>query len=414
MAGLTYLVVAGLLLQGLVNVMNSTYSLRDTKTAAGVQQPTTSLRSGGAGSLMPSDTLGWQGRNFTGKGPTAGDIGAFTGHPAMEPIRIYAGLASAPDAESRAALAVRDLQRAGGFGRKNLLVVTTTGSGWVDPGLSDSFEYLSGGDCGHRGDPVLLPALVDLLPGGPVQGPRRRHSSRLLPACSLTAPGLPPRLPTVISGWPPATSLPPAAPAKGGSHVGAEEDGPGPAARGERAGGPAQPRLPGREPSRTPQSHPPVRGDKPAIEQVSNQVFNAVGFDVANATFVIGQDGAVVIDAMLAVENMAAALLAFREICEYPITGLVYTHSHGDHWGGSPALVTPEQAASGEVPVIAQRQLMAEIARINGYNQPIMGARATYQFGQYLTAPRRAGSTWAPDPSSTRPRPWAWCRRTRC
>lgn len=123
---------------------------------------------------------------------------------------------------------------------------------------------------------------------------------------------------------------------------------------------------------------------EPAIEQVSDEVFNAVGFDVANATFVIGKDGVVVIDAMLSSENMAAALLAFREICEYPVTGLVYTHSHGDHWGGSPALVTPEQAASGEVPVIAQRQLMAEIARINGYNQPVMGARAAYQFGQYL------------------------------
>ena len=70
-AGLTYLVVTGLLLQGLVNVMNSTYSLRDTKTAAGVQQPTTSLRSGGPGSLIPWDSLGRQGRNFTGKGPTA-------------------------------------------------------------------------------------------------------------------------------------------------------------------------------------------------------------------------------------------------------------------------------------------------------------------------------------------------------
>ena len=89
---------------------------------------------------------------------------------------------------------------------------------------------------------------------------------------------------------------------------------------------------------------------------------------MANATFGIGRDGVVVIDAMLAVENMAAALLAFREICEYPITALVYTHSHGDHWGGSPALVRAGQAASGEVPVIAQRQLMAEIARINGYN----------------------------------------------
>ncbi len=146
-AGLAYLVVSGLLLQGFVNVMNSAYSVRDTTTAEGVNQPTTSLRSGGPGSLVPWDTLGYQGRKFAGTGPSAGDIEKFTGQPPTEPIRIYAGLASASDGQSRAALAVRDLQRAGGFGRKDLLVVTTTGSGWVDPALVDSFEYLSGGDC---------------------------------------------------------------------------------------------------------------------------------------------------------------------------------------------------------------------------------------------------------------------------
>ena len=145
--GVTYLVVSGLLLQGFVNVMNYAYSLRDTTTAEGVHQPTTSLRSGGPGSLIPWDTLGYQGRNFIGKGPAVSDIEKFTGHPAMEPIRIYAGLASASGAESQAELAVRDLQRAGGFQRKELVVVTTTGSGWVDPALVDSFEYLSGGDC---------------------------------------------------------------------------------------------------------------------------------------------------------------------------------------------------------------------------------------------------------------------------
>ncbi len=145
-AGLTYVVVTGLLFQGFVNAMNSAYSLRDTKTAEGVQQPTTGLRSGGPGSVIPWDTLGWQGRNFIGKGPSVNDIEKATGQPAMEPIRVYSGLASASDAEARAALAVRDLERAGGFQRKNLLVVTTTGSGWVDPALSDSFEYLTGGD----------------------------------------------------------------------------------------------------------------------------------------------------------------------------------------------------------------------------------------------------------------------------
>jgi uncharacterized membrane protein len=144
--GLTYLVVSGLLLQGFVNVMNSAYSLRDTMTAEGVHQPATSLRSGGPGSLIPWNSLGWQGRNFIGKGPSVSDIAKFTGHPATEPIRIYAGLASAPSAEAQASLAVKDLQRAGGFQRKNLLVVTTTGSGWVDPALVDSFEYLGGGN----------------------------------------------------------------------------------------------------------------------------------------------------------------------------------------------------------------------------------------------------------------------------
>ena len=145
--GLTYLVVSGLLLQGFINVMNAAYGTRDTKTAEGIHQPTTSLRSGGPGSLIPWNTLGWQGRNFIGKGPSAADIAKFTGKPAMEPIRIYAGLASADGAEAQANLAVRDLQRAGGFSRKNLLVVTTTGSGWVDPALVDSFEYLTGGNC---------------------------------------------------------------------------------------------------------------------------------------------------------------------------------------------------------------------------------------------------------------------------
>src|SRR5215472_13281174 len=93
--GLTYVIVSGLLLQGFINLMNNAYSVRDTTTAEGVHQPTTGLRSGGPGSLVPWDTLGYQGRNFIGKGPSASDVETSTGHPAVGPIRIYAGLASA-------------------------------------------------------------------------------------------------------------------------------------------------------------------------------------------------------------------------------------------------------------------------------------------------------------------------------
>jgi uncharacterized membrane protein len=78
--------------------------------------------------------------------------------PALEPVRAYAGLASASTAEARAALAVDDLDRAGGFQRKNLLVVTTTGSGWVNPANADTFEYLS------RGDSAIVAMQYSYLP----------------------------------------------------------------------------------------------------------------------------------------------------------------------------------------------------------------------------------------------------------
>ncbi|RSS68524.1 hypothetical protein EF918_28150 [Streptomyces sp. WAC06614] len=145
-AALAWAVFSGVLLQGIVNAANEAFSLRDTQTPEGVERPTSVLRSGGPGSLVPWDSLGREGRAFTGSGPSAEEIGAFTHRSAREPVRAYAGLSTADDAETRAARAVADLERAGGFQRENLLVMTTTGSGWVDPAAVDTFEYLGNGD----------------------------------------------------------------------------------------------------------------------------------------------------------------------------------------------------------------------------------------------------------------------------
>ena len=142
----TWLVTSGLLLNGLAGAADRSFSVRNTTTAEGVEPTTSSLRSGGPGSLVSWDSLGRQGRTIAGTGPTATEIAAFTGAPATEPIRAYAGTLSAADVEERAELAVTDLERAGGFDRANLLVATTTGSGWLDSGAIDSFEYLAGGD----------------------------------------------------------------------------------------------------------------------------------------------------------------------------------------------------------------------------------------------------------------------------
>jgi uncharacterized membrane protein len=142
----TWLVASGLLLNGLAALADRSFSVRNSATAEGVKQPTSPLRSGGPGSLVSWESLGRQGRTIAGSGPSAAAIAAFTGSSAKEPIRAYAGTVSAEDVEARAELAVEDLERAGGFDRGYLLVATTTGSGWLDSGAIDSFEYLTGGD----------------------------------------------------------------------------------------------------------------------------------------------------------------------------------------------------------------------------------------------------------------------------
>jgi uncharacterized membrane protein len=136
----------GVLFQGLVGAANSAFSVKDGGTEEGTVRPTAPQRSGSPASLVSWDSLGSQGRTFVGTGPSAAELSAFSGQPASTPVRVYAGLASAEDVGDRADLAVRDLERAGGFDRSALVVVTTTGTGWVDPAASNSLEYELGGD----------------------------------------------------------------------------------------------------------------------------------------------------------------------------------------------------------------------------------------------------------------------------
>src|SRR5690606_526997 len=63
-----------------------------------------------------------------------------------EPIRVYAGLRAAETPEQQATLALHELIRMGAFDRSILVVITPTGTGWIDPAAVDSLEYLHAGD----------------------------------------------------------------------------------------------------------------------------------------------------------------------------------------------------------------------------------------------------------------------------
>jgi uncharacterized membrane protein len=110
--------------------------------------PASPLVSGGAGSLVPFADLGQQGRRFVTDVVTPELIQEVMGEPAVaQPIRTYVGFNSEPLYQTgRAELALAELDRTGAFDRSHLLLVSPTGTGWVDHTLVETAEFLTRGD----------------------------------------------------------------------------------------------------------------------------------------------------------------------------------------------------------------------------------------------------------------------------
>ncbi len=145
-AVLFFTIANGVLLQSALQVADASFRQADALIPPDVLAPTAAGTTGGPGSLVAWEQMGRAGRDFVRSGPDAEGIAAFTGRPAQQPIRVYAGLPAAGDARTRARLALHELQRQGGFERGTVVVITPTGTGWVDPAAVDSLEYLLHGD----------------------------------------------------------------------------------------------------------------------------------------------------------------------------------------------------------------------------------------------------------------------------
>jgi uncharacterized membrane protein len=129
-----------------LRVLDSSFQQFDALIEPTSPQPTSPLKTGSPASLLRWEELGRAGREFVASGPSAGEISAVSGRDAMEPIRVYVGLRSAKTPAQRAKLALEELKRVRGFERSTLIVITPTGTGWVDPAAMDSVEHLNDGD----------------------------------------------------------------------------------------------------------------------------------------------------------------------------------------------------------------------------------------------------------------------------
>jgi uncharacterized membrane protein len=138
-------VINGVLFRVALGVADTSYREFDKLIEAETEPPTDPLKTGSDASLLGWRELGRAGREFISSGPTREEIGTFLGRNSLKPIRVYVGLRSAETPEARAKLALEELKRVGGFERSVLVVITPTGTGWVDPAALDSVEYLHGG-----------------------------------------------------------------------------------------------------------------------------------------------------------------------------------------------------------------------------------------------------------------------------
>ncbi|HEV7772653.1 MAG TPA: alkyl sulfatase dimerization domain-containing protein [Conexibacter sp.] len=119
--------------------------------------------------------------------------------------------------------------------------------------------------------------------------------------------------------------------------------------------------------------------------EVTEGIYQVRGLDLSNMTIVEGDEGVLVIDPLISTETAAAALALYRaHRGERPVTGLLYTHCHIDHFGGARGVVSEADVATGRIPVIAPEGFLQHAVSENVYAGGAMSRRATYMYGALL------------------------------
>ena len=114
-------------------------------------------------------------------------------------------------------------------------------------------------------------------------------------------------------------------------------------------------------------------------------VYQVRGLDIANMTLVEGDSGVIVVDTLTSIEGARAAMeLYFKHRGKKPVTAVIFTHTHTDHWGGARGVLDDATLASGKVPIIAPNLFMEHAVSENIIAGPAMLRRAQYQFGPFL------------------------------
>lgn len=119
--------------------------------------------------------------------------------------------------------------------------------------------------------------------------------------------------------------------------------------------------------------------------EVAPGLWQVRGYDMANISLLAGDKGWVIIDPLTTAQTSAACLaLANKHLGARPVTAVIFTHSHVDHFGGVHGVVSPAAVQRGEAQIIAPEGFLREAVIENIIAGPAMARRSPYQFGSHL------------------------------
>jgi len=121
-------------------------------------------------------------------------------------------------------------------------------------------------------------------------------------------------------------------------------------------------------------------------EVIAGHIYQVRGFDLANITFVRGKTGWIVFDTMVCAETARAAWKLFQDHAGsgLPVSAVIYSHTHADHWGGVRAIVDEADVKAGKIPVIAPVDFLEYTISENVFAGNAMNRRLFYQYGLLL------------------------------
>ena len=124
---------------------------------------------------------------------------------------------------------------------------------------------------------------------------------------------------------------------------------------------------------------------KQGLYEVVEGIYQVRGLDLSNISFIEGDTGVIVIDPLISTETAAAALALYRtHRGDRPVSAVIYTHSHVDHFGGVLGVTNQADVDAGTVMVIAPEGFAEHAVQENVYAGTAMTRRASYLYGTVL------------------------------